>query len=32
METPKWLQVGDEVACEVEGLGRLVTYLVADKE
>jgi 2-keto-4-pentenoate hydratase/2-oxohepta-3-ene-1,7-dioic acid hydratase in catechol pathway len=32
METPKWLQVGDEVACEVEGLGRLATYLVADKE
>jgi 2-keto-4-pentenoate hydratase/2-oxohepta-3-ene-1,7-dioic acid hydratase in catechol pathway len=32
METPKWLQVGDEVACEVEKLGRLVTYLVADKE
>jgi 2-keto-4-pentenoate hydratase/2-oxohepta-3-ene-1,7-dioic acid hydratase in catechol pathway len=32
MATPKWLQVGDEVACEVEGLGRLVTYLVADKE
>jgi 2-keto-4-pentenoate hydratase/2-oxohepta-3-ene-1,7-dioic acid hydratase in catechol pathway len=32
MATPKWLQVGDEVTCEVEGLGRLVTYLVADKE
>jgi 2-keto-4-pentenoate hydratase/2-oxohepta-3-ene-1,7-dioic acid hydratase in catechol pathway len=32
MAEPKWLQVGDEVTCEVEGLGRLVTYLVADKE
>ncbi|MDQ4085166.1 MAG: fumarylacetoacetate hydrolase family protein [Actinomycetota bacterium] len=32
MAEPKWLQVGDEVACEVQGLGRLVTYLVADKE
>jgi 2-keto-4-pentenoate hydratase/2-oxohepta-3-ene-1,7-dioic acid hydratase in catechol pathway len=25
-----WLQPGDEVVCEVEGLGRLVTPLVAD--
>jgi 2-keto-4-pentenoate hydratase/2-oxohepta-3-ene-1,7-dioic acid hydratase in catechol pathway len=32
MAKPKWLQVGDEVACEVQGLGRLVTYLVADKD
>jgi 2-keto-4-pentenoate hydratase/2-oxohepta-3-ene-1,7-dioic acid hydratase in catechol pathway len=32
MAEPKWLQAGDEVACEVEGLGRLVTYLVADKQ
>ncbi|MGH3386835.1 MAG: fumarylacetoacetate hydrolase family protein, partial [Nocardioidaceae bacterium] len=31
MQEPSWLQVGDEVACEVEGLGRLVTYLVAEK-
>ncbi|MGH3368026.1 MAG: fumarylacetoacetate hydrolase family protein [Nocardioidaceae bacterium] len=31
MPEPKWLQMGDEVACEVQGLGRLVTYLVADK-
>jgi 2-keto-4-pentenoate hydratase/2-oxohepta-3-ene-1,7-dioic acid hydratase in catechol pathway len=26
-----WLQPGDEVVCEVEGLGRLVTPLVADR-
>jgi len=26
-----WLQPGDEVVCEVEGLGRLVTPLVADE-
>jgi len=26
-----WLQPGDEVVCEVEGLGRLVTPLVADQ-
>ena len=32
MAEPKWLQAGDEVACEVQGLGRLVTYMVADKE
>ena len=25
-----WLQPGDEVACEIQGLGRLVTPLVAD--
>jgi 2-keto-4-pentenoate hydratase/2-oxohepta-3-ene-1,7-dioic acid hydratase in catechol pathway len=31
MKDPTWLQPGDEVACEVEGLGRLVTTLVADK-
>ncbi|MGH8866836.1 MAG: fumarylacetoacetate hydrolase family protein [Actinomycetes bacterium] len=31
MPEPRWLQPGDEVTCEVEGLGRLVTYLVADK-
>lgn len=32
MAEPRWLQVGDEVACEVQGLGRLVSYLVADKQ
>jgi 2-keto-4-pentenoate hydratase/2-oxohepta-3-ene-1,7-dioic acid hydratase in catechol pathway len=32
MQEPAWLQPGDEVACEVEGLGRLVNTLVADKE
>ncbi|MDQ4007006.1 MAG: fumarylacetoacetate hydrolase family protein [Actinomycetota bacterium] len=32
MTEPKWLQVGDEVVCEVQGLGRLATYLVADKD
>ena len=31
MQTPTWLQPGDEVACEIEGLGRLVNTLVADK-
>lgn len=31
MRDKVWLQPGDEVACEVEGLGRLVTTLVADK-
>ena len=31
MKEPVWLQPGDEVACEVEGLGRLVSYLVVDK-
>ncbi|MGH3356307.1 MAG: fumarylacetoacetate hydrolase family protein [Nocardioidaceae bacterium] len=31
MQEPQWLQPGDEVTCEVEGLGRLVTTLVADK-
>jgi 2-keto-4-pentenoate hydratase/2-oxohepta-3-ene-1,7-dioic acid hydratase in catechol pathway len=31
MQEPTWLQAGDEVACEVEGLGRLVNTLVADK-
>jgi 2-keto-4-pentenoate hydratase/2-oxohepta-3-ene-1,7-dioic acid hydratase in catechol pathway len=31
MPEPKWLQAGDEVVCEVQGLGRLVTYLVSDK-
>jgi 2-keto-4-pentenoate hydratase/2-oxohepta-3-ene-1,7-dioic acid hydratase in catechol pathway len=31
MQQPTWLQPGDEVACEVEGLGRLVNTLVADK-
>lgn len=31
MKEPTWLQVGDEVACDIQGLGRLVTYLVADK-
>ncbi|MFW3172163.1 fumarylacetoacetate hydrolase family protein [Geodermatophilus sp. CPCC 206100] len=30
MADPVWLQPGDEVACEVQGLGRLVTRLVAD--
>jgi 2-keto-4-pentenoate hydratase/2-oxohepta-3-ene-1,7-dioic acid hydratase in catechol pathway len=30
MADPVWLQPGDEVACEVQGLGRLVTPLVAD--
>jgi 2-keto-4-pentenoate hydratase/2-oxohepta-3-ene-1,7-dioic acid hydratase in catechol pathway len=27
-----WLQAGDEVVCEVGGLGRLVTNLVPDKD
>ena len=27
-----WLEAGDEVACEVGGLGRLVTHLVLDKD
>jgi 2-keto-4-pentenoate hydratase/2-oxohepta-3-ene-1,7-dioic acid hydratase in catechol pathway len=31
MSDQHWLQPGDEVACEIEGLGRLVTYLVAEK-
>lgn len=31
MKEPTWLQPGDEVACEVQGLGRLVNTLVADK-
>jgi 2-keto-4-pentenoate hydratase/2-oxohepta-3-ene-1,7-dioic acid hydratase in catechol pathway len=31
MDDPVWLKPGDEVACEVQGLGRLVTTLVADK-
>ena len=31
MQDPTWLQPGDEVTCEVEGLGRLVTYLVPEK-
>ncbi|MGH3987694.1 MAG: fumarylacetoacetate hydrolase family protein [Actinomycetes bacterium] len=31
MPEPGWLQPGDEVACEVQGLGRLITYLVPDK-
>jgi 2-keto-4-pentenoate hydratase/2-oxohepta-3-ene-1,7-dioic acid hydratase in catechol pathway len=31
MQEPTWLQPGDEVACEIEGLGRLVNTLVADK-
>ncbi len=26
-----WLQAGDEVVCEIENLGRLVTRLVADR-
>ncbi|MGY1623807.1 fumarylacetoacetate hydrolase family protein [Geodermatophilus sp. SYSU D00965] len=30
MADPVWLQPGDEVVCEVQGLGRLVTPLVAD--
>jgi 2-keto-4-pentenoate hydratase/2-oxohepta-3-ene-1,7-dioic acid hydratase in catechol pathway len=30
MADPAWLQPGDEVVCEVQGLGRLVTRLVAD--
>jgi 2-keto-4-pentenoate hydratase/2-oxohepta-3-ene-1,7-dioic acid hydratase in catechol pathway len=30
MEHKRWLQPGDEVVCEVEGLGRLVNRLVAD--
>ncbi|MGY1706236.1 fumarylacetoacetate hydrolase family protein [Geodermatophilus sp. SYSU D00697] len=30
MADPVWLQPGDEVVCEVQGLGRLVTRLVAD--
>ncbi len=32
MDPPSWVQQGDEIACEVERLGRLVTYLVADKD
>ena len=31
MDEQFWLQPGDEVVCEVEGLGRLVTPLVADR-
>ena len=31
MRRTVWLQPGDEVACEVEGLGRLVNNLVADR-
>jgi 2-keto-4-pentenoate hydratase/2-oxohepta-3-ene-1,7-dioic acid hydratase in catechol pathway len=30
MADPVWLQPGDEVVCEIEGLGRLVTRLVTD--
>jgi 2-keto-4-pentenoate hydratase/2-oxohepta-3-ene-1,7-dioic acid hydratase in catechol pathway len=30
MAEPVWLQPGDEVVCEIENLGRLVTRLVAD--
>ena len=32
MKEQTWLQGGDEVVCEVGGLGRLVTNLVLDKE
>ena len=32
MKDQTWLRGGDEVACEVGGLGRLVTNLVLDKE
>ena len=31
MQDQVWLQAGDQVECEVEGLGRLVTNLVPDK-
>lgn len=32
MQDKKWLQPGDEVACEIQGLGRLVNNLIADKD
>ncbi|MBM4762034.1 fumarylacetoacetate hydrolase family protein [Bacillus sp. B15-48] len=28
MEEKNWLQPGDEIVCEIEGLGRLATKLV----
>lgn len=31
MQDKVWLRPGDEVACEIDGLGRLVNTLVADK-
>jgi 2-keto-4-pentenoate hydratase/2-oxohepta-3-ene-1,7-dioic acid hydratase in catechol pathway len=31
MEEKRWLQPGDEVTCEVEGLGRLVNKLIAEE-
>lgn len=31
MKHKSWLQPGDEIVCEVEGLGRLVNRVVADK-
>lgn len=32
MQEKHWLQPGDEVACEIQGLGRLVNNLIADKD
>ena len=32
MEQKNWLKAGDEITCEIEGLGRLVNNLVAEKE
>ncbi len=32
LEDQVWLRPGDEVACEVGGLGRLVTHLVPDEQ
>lgn len=31
MQDKVWLRPGDEVACEIDGLGRLANTLVADK-